>query len=594
MVSENGIPLEHERDVIIKNLDEGSIRDTVPGEDEACKFKKAGESGPKPSGPDTIPSPTVPKSKSSNPEKVASTGGPKNSKPAKNQSTSKISVVFGRNTKKPSLTQSLSFPGSGRHSDVMKRSIEVYPSESDIRQSRKNSSKIVSQVSNGSLSPRIGSVVRGPFPGVNSKRVASSDEDARSTTSSTQQRIINVSTFSFRLEERAEKRKEFFSKIEQKVHAKEVEKNNIQAKSKENQEAEIKQLRKSLTFKATPMPSFYKEPPPKVELKKIPTTRPISPKLGRNKSYSVENVSPCASPRMSEGNSCKSPKTPREKIAALNKPMKSPLSKSQARAKTGEIQNRPICPTEFTDEKIEDGPEKSSFFCGDESSLASNATAAGVSVEVVKQLLLEIRGLLTDNLLNHGGHELQAFDSKVKQLFARTHFLLASYELKEALEDHAQPKEARERLDDLRRDRRDDDRRSPVLARLKPFLGVMDSPEVIKGTLCILFGYWIDTEFYHNLCETLKTKKAARPTVKDYRGDIHAKIDYAAHYDGLKQALQDLYAAKEPVLYEAGMKEIVTNKPKYEKLISKMSKHAGDRISVRNGIPVLDEAVLCL
>ncbi|KAD3640298.1 hypothetical protein E3N88_29521 [Mikania micrantha] len=90
---------------------------------------------------------------------------------------------------------------------------------------------------------------------------------------------------SFRSAQRAEQRKEFYTKLEQKHQALKAEKMEYEARTKEEQEEAIKQLRKTMVVKAKPVPSFYRQgPPPKVELKKLPLTRAKSPNLTRRKS----------------------------------------------------------------------------------------------------------------------------------------------------------------------------------------------------------------------------------------------------------------------------------------------------------------------
>lgn len=89
----------------------------------------------------------------------------------------------------------------------------------------------------------------------------------------------------FRSSERAVRRKEFYSKLEEKHQALEAEKIQLEERTREEREAAMKQMRRNLLFKANTLPSFYHEgPPPKAELKKPPPTRAKSPKFCRRKS----------------------------------------------------------------------------------------------------------------------------------------------------------------------------------------------------------------------------------------------------------------------------------------------------------------------
>jgi len=105
-----------------------------------------------------------------------------------------------------------------------------------------------------------------------------------------------ASGFNFKCEERAQKRRDFYAKLEERMKVKEEEKRAEEAKRMQEKEAQFKELRRALAYKANPIPSFYQEPPPpKRELKKVPPTRAKSPNLtiSKRRSSDVSVSSAC-------------------------------------------------------------------------------------------------------------------------------------------------------------------------------------------------------------------------------------------------------------------------------------------------------------
>ncbi|KAL1179383.1 hypothetical protein V6Z11_A03G155500 [Gossypium hirsutum] len=99
---------------------------------------------------------------------------------------------------------------------------------------------------------------------------------------------INSAPFSFRSEERAAKRKEFFKKLEDKMMSKEAEKSQMLKKSKEKAKNELNKLRQSTDVKArSNEDSCHGSQFSSNYVKKITSNWPQSPKSGRKPSPST-------------------------------------------------------------------------------------------------------------------------------------------------------------------------------------------------------------------------------------------------------------------------------------------------------------------
>ncbi|GER43430.1 ankyrin repeat-containing protein [Striga asiatica] len=186
------------------------------------------------------------------------------------------------------------------------------------------------------------------------------------------------------------------------------------------------------------------------------------------------------------------------------------------------------------------------------------------SLPELKEMVLDIRERL-NGVLN-SDVDVQAFEAKVKELFNRPDFLEVVDEstqksqfLVVPLEEYARTKDAQDRMLDVKHD-----------PSFQPFLGWTEPLDVIRGTLCILFGYWNDKEFDRILTETRDESCRLRMAAKERawtRIEWITNIHYPANLNGLKQALADK-CGEESHFYKTAVKTIEGNKAYFEKRVT--------------------------
>ncbi|KAJ6771107.1 TPX2 (TARGETING PROTEIN FOR XKLP2) PROTEIN FAMILY [Salix koriyanagi] len=184
-----------------------------------------------------------------------------------------------------SIHMSINF--ASRLQDTSKSSVRVSP-ENPTRGSVHGASKLLPSIFQRSQDRRSKSELNKSVSGKNTpveiSQILSSDCLKSSSAKGSKSRPPLISSpFSFRSEERVAKRREFFQKLGEKNNAKEdTGKKHLHARPKEKAEHDLKKLRQSAVFRGKPSDDLHRGlQSPNNSMKKIPLTRPRSPKLGR-------------------------------------------------------------------------------------------------------------------------------------------------------------------------------------------------------------------------------------------------------------------------------------------------------------------------